>query len=488
MHVRSVSAAWNASAARRAVTCIADRLGLPAYAVGGAVRDVLLGREPHDWDVATSDPERLARTVADELNGACVCLRERPMTCRVVVGVYNDHHPREEIDFSAYRGGRLEADLRARDFTVNSLAWRIGDTADRIVDPCGGQNDLAAGVIRATSPAVFASDPVRCLRTFRLSAELGFSIAPQTRAWLARYACLLAQSARERVGYELCRLARPPGLAERLVELDETGVLPVVLPEVTALRGIWQGGYHHLDVWGHTLEVIRQVETIAADPQEAFPASARLVERTLEQPAELLLLKIAALFHDLGKPAARTVVDGRVRFITHETIGARIARRVAGRLRMPRAVREALSSLVRWHMRPIMLITTEGPQPPSLSAVRRLLRDVAPHGVGLVVLAAADVLACRGPATSPAEQRERLRALDDMLARADEWEHRPQRPPLISGRDLIGELGLPPGPQFGVILEAVQRAQVDGQVQTREQALDLARRLAAEGSHGACRE
>ncbi|MBP8951308.1 MAG: CCA tRNA nucleotidyltransferase [Armatimonadetes bacterium] len=477
----TIQEAWEASPTRTVTARIARERGVESYAVGGAVRDVLLGREPHDWDVASRDALRLARAVARELHAAFVWLHDMPATARVVIRGDQDGQTREELDYSDFRGDTIVEDLLARDFTVNSMAWRMDEPGGEIVDPCGGRDDLSRRIIRANGPAVLHEDPLRCLRAFRLASELTFQIDPVTLQWIARHARLIGTIPGERIGAEVVRLAKHPDFPGWLRRMDEAGLLEYVLPELPDLKGVTQGPYHHLDVWGHTLLVVEEIERIAVEPEAVFPQSVEPVRSYLADPDRLAHLKLAGLLHDAAKPQTRTMMGARVRFPGHERVGVSMARRVAERLRLTRAGRTAICRLTGEHMRPMLLVDSMEGEPPSLSATRRLLRDTDPDGVGLIVLAAADLLACRGPGTNMDEQYAKLALLDSMLARHHEWEQSTQFEPLLRGRDLIEDLHLDPGPVFSVLLDEVERAQTDGEITTREEALDLARKMLLEG-------
>lgn len=473
--------AWERSPTRIATSRIAAERGIESYAVGGAIRDVLLGREPHDWDVVSRDAMRLARAVARQRQAAFVWLHDMPATARVVIRGDQDGITREELDYCDFRGDTILEDLLSRDFTINSMAWRMDEPGGEIVDPSGGRDDLARRVVRANSPAVLVEDPLRCLRAFRMASELAFDIDPVTARWIATHARLIATIPGERIGAEVVRIARHPGFPVWLARMDEIGLLQHILPELRDLQGVTQGPYHHLDVWGHTLLVVEELERIAARPGEVFPQAEEPVRDYMDDPERLAHLKLAALMHDIAKPRTRTVIQGRVRFPGHEKIGVSMGRRVAERLRLTRAGRAAVCRLTAEHMRPMLLVENTDDQPPSLSATRRLLRDTDPDGVGLIALAAADLLACRGTGTSRDDQREKLAVLDTMLARYHDWELSAQCEPLLRGRDLIEELHLEPGPVFTVILDEIERAQTDGAISTREAALELARTLLREG-------
>jgi poly(A) polymerase len=475
--------AWDASALRRQVTEAVREQGLEAYAVGGAVRDVLLGRTPQDWDVLTEDPAWLGLAVARTLGATAVTLHDEPVTLRLVLIGPQAQGGREELDICGFRGPDLAADLQLRDFTINSLAWSPADDAPPL-DPVGGLRDLAARRVRAHDRCVLAADPLRCLRAYRIAAELGFTVDRQTERWIRQEAPGLARVAGERVGAEVVKLAAAPGFADSLRRLDSVGILAQVLPEMLPMKGMRQGRYHHLDVWRHTLLVIELCEAIAADPTPWMPRSAEAIGEYVSGPEGTARLKLAALLHDVGKPPTRALIGGRVRFLQHSEVGAAMVSKLARRLRLSRALKDALRHLVSEHMRPILLLDNTEAEP-SRAAVGRLMRDCAPDGVAEVVLAAADLLACQGPATDADDQRMHLELLDRMLATHFEWEHREHQEPLLRGRDLIDGLGLTPGPLFSVILMAIEEARLSGEIATRDEALDLARRMADGGGHKA---
>jgi len=332
-------------------------------------------------------------------------------------------------------------------------------------------------VLRGNSPEVLTDDPLRCLRAYRLAAELGLRQDPETMGWVANAAPGLAGVALERVGAEFTRLVTPLGLADRLRAMDESGVLFQVLPEMEGLKGVKQGGYHHLDVWGHTLALLDGLEALMDDPQPVFRRSADTLGGYSASRQARLRLKLAGLLHDIAKPQCAVVQDGWTRFFGHERVGSEVAFSICRRLRVPRDVAETVACLVKDHMRPIMLVNGVESPIPTVSAMRRLVKDCEPDGLGVLLLAAADVLACRGPATDPEDRARRLDNLDLALAQYIEWTRQERFEPLLRGRHLIDQLGLKPGPGFSEILKAVEQAQIDGEVRTLEEALRLARSL-----------
>jgi poly(A) polymerase len=326
------------------------------------------------------------------------------------------------------------------------------------------------------------------LRAYRFHSELGFAIEARTRGYLRELAALLPRVAGERLGAELLKLLAPGRAAQTLALMAEDGLLWELLPELQATQGVTQGGYHHRDVWGHTLEVVANLERLLSAKEPPLPANAEAVASYLAAPERPVLLLLAALLHDVAKPAcALDDGAGRTRFLGHEVEGGRVAAQVAGRLALRGDLREGLRGLVLGHMRPVLLANSglaaadRPAQVISIGALRRLFRDAGPDGVGLVLLALADVQGCRGPATQPGYHQAVAGVLDAMLARYRAWQTETAEQPLLTGADLIAA-GHAPSPAFGRALRAVDDARADGLVANAAEALAWAQRhLAGDG-------
>ena len=226
-----------------------------AWLVGGAVRDVLLGRDVHDWDIAVErDAILLARATADRLNADVYVLEADLDMARVLV---DD----TMIDFARLRDANLDLDLAGRDFTINAMAIDLSQP-DRVIDRFNGQSDLEEGVIRAISETALTHDPVRMLRAVRQSASLAMAIDPQTAEWIATHAPLIVNSPAERVRDELNKTLQQGDVADSLLLLDAFGLLAHLLPEVAALKGVTQSLPHHWDVYEHTLRVVDALELL----------------------------------------------------------------------------------------------------------------------------------------------------------------------------------------------------------------------------------
>jgi len=461
----------------------------PCYIAGGYVRDWLLQQPSVDLDLVVAGAAiPLARRIADRTGGAFYVLDEEMGAARVVYR----RPPGLTVDVAAMRGPDIVADLQARDFTVNSMAVDVRhwyDPSPAVLDPCDGQADLAAGILRATSDRAFRSDPLRLLRAVRFTATLGLRIEPQTESWIRRDASLVAQPSAERIRHELALIVASSGAAGHLCRMDELGLMHGVLPEVTALKGVAQSAPHVHDVYEHTLATIAEAERLTAFPDAQLgpdearflgPFAADLAEHLSETISEArtrsTLLKFAAMLHDVGKPLTQTVqADGRIRFFGHARIGADIAAEVLTRLRFTTRETRLISTVVTHHMRPGLLL-----KEPSVTrrAIYRLFRDTGDAGVDVLILALADQLATRGETLQRDHWRDYLRLTHRML---DHYFRKRQEvvapPKLVTGRDVMAVLNLPSGPRVGELLEKLREAQAEGQVLTREQALDFLRRL-----------
>ena len=477
---------------------LAGERGARVWPVGGAVRDALLDRAVHDWDFAVNqDAMGLARAVADALGGAYFPLDVERDAGRVVLTAADGAGL--ELDFAALRGADLEADLLARDFTINALAL---DEAGTLMDPTGGQADLEARHIRATSEWAFRDDPVRLLRAARIEAELGFEIEPQTADWIRRDAPLLTLPAAERVRDEFARVLATQNAALHLQRLDELGLLPHVVPELELLKGVTQSSPHRFDVWHHTLLMVDALEgvvaavtghkigpcTLADGPpavwgnltrvlgQFASDVSAHLAVEISGGRDRALLLKLAALLHDVGKPETWSQgEDGHIHFYNHEPVGARMA---AARLRALRFGHDEVArvrAMVRGHLRPAHLARAERV---TRRAVYRYFRATGDAGIEVVLLSLADYLATCGPNLQEPYWGRRLEVAETLLTHYFErYLETVAPPPLVTGHDLMAELHLAEGPEIGRLLETLREAQAAGEINTREEALALARRL-----------
>jgi poly(A) polymerase len=443
----------------RAALTIAQRLqalGYAAYFAGGCVRDLLLGRVPQDFDVATSATPDIVqqlfpRTEAVGAHFGVILVIDKIDDKRIATevatfrsdGAYSDGRRPNAVRFSTDPA----EDVRRRDFTINGLlldpiAFERDDAIESSVfDVVGGQADLAAGVIRAIGePNLrFTEDKLRMLRAVRFAARLGFSIEPKTMAAIASQAAAIHQVSCERTRDELTKILTE-GAARRGFELlDETGLLAEVLPEVKKLQGVEQPPQFHPegDVWIHTLMLL-----------EHLPAGSSAT------------LAWGMLLHDIGKPATFTPPDpnrpgDRIRFNGHVEVGIAIARAILTRLRFSNDECDQILALIKHHMQ------FGDVQKMKQSTVKRFLR--LPHFDEHLALHYADVMSSHGMLDMYEYARENYEQMG-------EQEIKPRL--LMTGEDLIAA-GYRPGPRFREMLIAAEDAQLEGAVATREEALRL---------------
>jgi poly(A) polymerase len=456
---------------------LAAARGLQVFLVGGSVRELARGREVQDLDLAVSSRTLdLARDLAKALGGTYVLLDEAERTARVVC-------QGEILDLAEFRAPTLEGDLRGRDFTLNALAVDVqailGRAPVKLADPLGGLEDLARGRLRMVAPENLRHDPLRLLRAYRFAATHGFEVMSDTAAAIRRAAPEFPRVAGERVHQELFLLLSAPVAAPVLAEMEAVELLGQVFPELEDMKGVEQNGYHHLDVYGHSLATVAYLEEVLAAPEAYFGEMAAEVARYAQIRPKPALLKLAALFHDAGKPQVqeRRSDPERYTFYYHEKVGVEIFSRVAARLRCSQAETKTVTTLIQVHMRPFLLMPAFRERELSFRALGRLVRAARPELAGLFALAMADSLAGQG-FLKPADSEAVLADLAEAALRflKERLEPQERHPKLVSGHDLI-RLGLKPGPRFRQLLTVVEEAQWEGMIRTREEALAMVRRL-----------
>jgi poly(A) polymerase len=426
--------------------------GYQALLVGGCVRDILLGREPADYDVATdATPDQVMALFPESVavgaqfgvilvpgNG----MKVEVATFRADAGYSDGRHP-DAVAFAR----TPQEDVQRRDFTINGLLMRH-DTGE-VLDFIGGLQDLRASVIRAIGEPErrFREDKLRLLRAVRFAARFGFKVETATFDAISRHAREITQVSAERVRDELIKLLTE-GAARRGFELlDETGLLAVVLPEIAAMKGVQQPPQFHPegDVWIHTRMMIEQL------PAGVSPT-----------------LAWGVLLHDVGKPATFKSAEetgDRIRFDGHVDVGIRVAQEIARRLRFSNEDMEQIVALVANHMR---FKDVEQMRASTLKRFIRLPRFDEHRELH------------RLDCTSSHGRLESYGFITRTLAETPAEQIRPER--LLTGDDLL-EMGYTAGPVFSEILRAVEDAQLEGQLKTREDAGQYVQRKFGKGEH-----
>lgn len=422
--------------------------GFLAYLVGGCVRDLLLGLQPQDYDVSTdATPSQVLEIFPHASRvGAhfgVVLIRKAGVhvevaTFRSETSYADGRHP-DEVRFET----DPRADVERRDFTINGIM--IDPATNEAMDTVGGRADLEAGIVRAIGDPErrFREDHLRMLRAVRFAARLGFRIEAKTMAAIQRMHASIALVSAERIRDELVRILTEGGARRGFELLDETGLLNDILPEVAAMKGVEQPPEYHPegDVWTHTLMML---EGLGAGTPPT--------------------LALGVLLHDVGKPGTYRVAPDRIRFHGHVELGVEIAGRILKRLRFSKAECDQAAALVANHMR----FKDAGRM--RESTLKRFL--ALPHFDEHLELHRLDAASSNRNFGSYELVRRKLKEIPPE-------EIKP--PPLVTGRDLIAA-GYAPGPRMGELLRGLEDAQLEGVIQTREEALHWARRWVARAS------
>jgi poly(A) polymerase len=431
-----------------------DAEGHTLYLVGGSVRDAMLGRLSEDLDFTTdATPDVIERIgepwahssyLAGKEFGTIGLVRDK-VTHEITTfrsEMYRDDSRKPHVTFSR----DLAEDLSRRDFAVNAMAMRIpldDLTPPEMIDPHGGLADLSAKLLRTPlDPHVsFGDDPLRMLRLFRFMSTLGFAPDAAALEAVASMHARLSIVSAERIRAEFDKLIVGDGVADALEGLIDSGLAGEFIPELPALELEMDPVHRHKDVLAHTIAVVAKTE-----PR--------------------LRLRLAALFHDIGKPETRSFDDGRVSFHHHEVVGARMARARMAELRYPKDVIEEVSRLVFLHMRPhtYKMGWTD-------SAVRRYVRDAGPLLEDLNVLVRCDVTT-RNERRAKAISR-RIDELEERIADLSAREELERIRPPIDGNDVMDHLGIPPGPLVGEIMDMLLERRLDDGPYSVEEALAM---------------
>jgi len=428
---------------------IADQEKAEVYAVGGVVRDKLLGRDCKDIDfVIVGDGPSFAKAVAKKLQTKQPTIYQKFGTALVVYQDYN-------LEFvgarkESYRSNSrkptvtpadLSTDLARRDFTINALAIGLNkNNFGEIIDHFNGQLDIRKKIIRTPlDPVVtFEDDPLRILRAIRFATQLDFTIEPETKTGIEKTFKRLDIISPERITEEFLKILLAPKPSIGFFLMEETGVLNVVFPEFVALKGIEQiEGHHHKDVFRHTLKVVDNVAAVSQD----------------------INLRYTALVHDIAKPRTKEFVKGKGwTFHNHEEVGARMLPGIGRRLRLPNEMTQYAQKLTRLHLRPISLTLEEVTD----SAYRRLLVQAGEHLEDLLCLCRADITS-----QNPKRVQKHLANFDFVVNRLQEVEGKDQMRAFqspVRGEEIMRVCNLKPGPQIGKLKKMIEEAILEGDI------------------------
>ena len=425
------------------VTDILKNANYEAFLVGGCVRDLVMGKSPKDFDVTTNaKPEEIVKlfteaamkVVYENTFGTVVvvyedealdsALRQIEITPYRCETTYSDHRHPDAVTFAE----NLSDDLMRRDFTMNALALStsngVDSENDQITDMYNGLGDIAHKVIRTVGDANerFTEDALRMVRAIRFAAQLGFAVSHETLEAIVKNRELLKKVSQERIRDEFVKMINSPSPAIAIGLMKQLGILEIVIPELLEGVGCNQGGAHIYDVFEHLVHACQH----AADKNYSF------------------IIKLTALFHDIGKPRTKREGKNKPTFYGHEVVGARMASAILNRLKFPRADADLIVKFVRWHM---FFSDTESI---TLSAVRRMIQNVGKDHIWDLM----KVRECDRVGMNKTEAPYRLRKYFAMIEEC-------LRDPIsvsqlaIDGNYLMNTLGVKPGPRMGWMLHAL---------------------------------
>jgi tRNA nucleotidyltransferase/poly(A) polymerase len=457
------------------------------FLVGGTIRDLYLNGSPGtDFDFLVHDNvQTIADLFAQSYGGTFFCLDGKRGIYRAIINAADDL---KTADFATSYEGNLTRDLINRDFTINSIALNLTDIFENntltLIDPARGLDDIQKRYIRVTSPTSFNHDPVRILRAVRLSRTCNCTLVPQTEKHIKDQKKLLLTSPWERIRNEFFMILNTTaGTSSSLEELDQLGLLFLLIPELEKMKGIEQGIHHDYTLWEHSLKTAHWTEVILNDLERFLPRHAPALTNYFTEQLEdditrRSLLTFTALLHDMGKPATKTSSNGTAHFFHHDLLGMKINQGIAKRFKLSKKTSRIITMVTRHHMRPLNLHQLKKI---SERAQFRLLRDLDGAVLETLIVACADALATRAPSPVTSDTIPPLLKTVSILMDYyfQETSHGTIRP-LLNGNEIMEALHLEPGKEVGELVELIKAAEREGRISTKEEARAL---IAAEHAH-----
>ena len=469
------------------VESTAQELGISVYLVGGALRNLFVSeklRRKVDWDFAVSHKAvLLGKRVAKKLEVSFFVFDRAGRTARVIC---NKTGLPWELDFSEFKGRNIVEDLRRRDFTINTLCLDLralmADSKEKaFFDHFSAVEDIKHKCVRLTYERNFSSDPLRILRGFTFCAALGFKFDERSLELAKKSVYRLKQTSPERICEELAKIFACNNSYKYVLDMDKLGILQVIFPETSGLKELDQGKFHHLDAWQHSLQTLAELEKLLKGlDKKIFKKYASCVRKYLNEKisagrSRLWLLKLACIFHDIGKPATRfTDPGGKMHFYSHEKEGANIIKNIGRRMKLSAKEISVLKSLVRYHLRAGQIVNTV----PSKRAKFRFFRDTGENAVLILLLTIADRKAMRGVLS-----REKSfvfledEIFDMIISSFKKTDQEKRKPRLLNGNEIINLLKIMPSPAVGNLLKEVEEAQALDMVKNKKEAMRLVKEL-----------
>lgn len=436
------------------------------YLVGGSVRDFLMDKASYDRDLIVCGVEArdFSIRLAEFFDAVFVPLDEENKIYRVVLPDKINY-----FDITNPLENSIEKDLARRDLTINAIAVNL-KTAE-VIDLFGGIEDIKNKRLNSISEQNILDDPLRILRAFRFMSVLGFELSEELSGQIQKHITLISKPAVERVNYELMKLFGGKFAIDALVGFDKAGGLELIFPFVKELKQVPPNTHHHLDLFHHSLETMRQIQMLYEE--SCTEVTSHLEEIVFGAHPRLSFLKFAAFIHDIGKFSTWTIEEetGRHRFIKHEDIGARLAVPYLKKMNFSNKQIDYITCLIKNHMYPSQVIAA-----PELNekVMMRFVRKMEDNAIDVILLAMADRFSARGAFVTDEMVNENISGLNKLLnfylSVKDTLEPLPK---LLSGNDIMQLLNIPPSPVLGKIISELHDAQLSGDVMTKDQAVNF---------------
>ncbi|MFH0858064.1 MAG: HD domain-containing protein [Candidatus Omnitrophota bacterium] len=447
------------------------------YIVGGALRDIFLGREKENPDLdfcLKKGAINFSRQLSRELRAGFVILDQEHGCARLVKKINDLNYT---LDFSDFRGKTLQDDLLDRDFTINSLALGLEEVFcspgldNLVVDLYGARKDLKSKLIRVINPKAFDEDPLRILRAFSLASLFNFGIESKTLKLLESKKTKLSVTSFERIRDEFFKILSSGRAGEFIGELDQYKILPLIFKEIKPLHKLNQGRYHHLDVWGHTLETLRQLELIIKSGFKNIKILDYLFQEISSGRKRYELLKLAALLHDIGKPLTLRKEKGKFTFYGHEAVGSRMIKDIGVRLKLSNEETRMLRQITFCHLRPGYLANNDLVSP---RAKFRFFRDTGSESLSVLLLSLADQRATKGVFATEDSRLRHEKMIKKLVREYFKDLETKEIPRLVNGDDLIKKFKLKPSPLIGKVLAELDELQGIGKIMSKSNGLKAA--------------
>lgn len=433
------------------------------YLVGGAVRDFLMGKNTVDRDIAIVGAEEFAK----KIDGTFIVLDEENKIYRVVLEDKINY-----LDISELQGGSIEEDLKRRDFTINAVAYDLNK--EGFVDVTGGLEDLKNGILRHIKDENFEDDPLRVLRAFRFYAITGFEMSKDLETAINKYKHLALNPSKERIMYEIMKLFGGKYASKALLKMDEFGLLEEIFPSVKEMKKVPPNTHHHLDLFHHVVETVCNIE-------ELYDNAAEPVKNHLDQTdfggfPRINHLKLAGFLHDIGKFSTWTIEEsGRHRFIKHDDVGSKMCVPFLKGLKFSKKQIEYISCMIKNHIYPSNVVAA-----PDLNdkVMMRYIRKMENNIIDNIILAKSDRLSARGEAITEEIISENLNGLDKLLNfYLEKRETMQPLPKFLDGFEVMKLKGIKQSPELGNIMKALNEAQLNGEINTKEEAIEFVKGL-----------